>query len=37
MMYRVLFDKNSKNITCAHPIRFGHMNGGGGGGGGREW
>ena len=34
MMYMVLFDKNSKNITCAHPIRFGHMNGGGGGGGG---
>ena len=32
MMYMVLFDKNCKNITCAHPIRFGHMNGGGGGG-----
>ena len=37
MMYMVLFDKNSKTITCAHPIRFGHMNGGGGEGGGRGW
>ena len=31
MMYMVLFDINSKNITCAHPIRFGQLNGGGGG------